>query len=185
MLDTPESRQGSYCLHKFISIDFINYILRNLGDLPIRPDQPRRVAGHVPPTGPAVHRGRVLTLRATVRVAVRFGEVERALALPVGGADEPGHNGGGTLGSTAGFSLVRSSCVIVEGGKGYALLPVEERLVAKEPFPLAVDGIADGCIGVDRARGVVAVEAGDAPFVGPVAVACAVCHWVRLEDRKG
>lgn len=167
------------------SLAKVNYSLRNLGHLPVRPDQARGVAGHIPSTGPAVHRGGVLTLRATVRVAVRFGEVERALPLPVGGADEPGHNGGGTLGSTAGCLLVGCSCVIMEGGKGYALLPVEERLVAEEPFPLAVDGIADGGIGVDGARGVVAVEAGDAPFVGPVAVACAVCHWIRLEDREG
>lgn len=108
VLDTPESRQGSYCLLNLLALSLSSHhIQRKLGgDLPVRPDQPRRVAGHIPSTRPAVHRSGVFTLRAAVRVAVNFGEVERALALPVGGADEPGHNSGGSLGGTAGSLLV-------------------------------------------------------------------------------
>lgn len=32
--------------------------------------------------------------------------------------------------------------------KGHALLPVCERLVAKEPLPLSVNGVADGEVGI-------------------------------------
>lgn len=47
------------------------------------------------------------------------------------------------------------------------------RVVAEHPRPLAVDGVADGHVGVDWAGLVVRVEAAEAVVVGPLIVAVA------------
>ena len=110
---------------------------------------------------------------------VAFGrEEERALPLPVGGGDEAGDDGGAGGGGAAvgrvGWWLVELRAEWGRARGGDALLPVGEGLVAEEPLPLPVDGVADGEVGEEGAAGVVGVEAGDVRRRGPVAVVGAV-----------
>lgn len=62
--------------------------------------------------------------------------------------------------------------------EGAILLPVKEWLITKEPLPLSIDGVVDGCIREHRVGRVVCVVAGGCGVGGPVAVVCAC--WVSL-----
>ena len=60
------------------------------------------------------------------------------------------------------------------GIEGDVLLPVGEGLIAQEPLPLPIDGIAHREVGVHGAGSVVCIEARDVCFGRPIAVASAV-----------
>lgn len=137
-------------------------------NIPIGPNQPGCI-GQRPTLRPGVNLCFGLAFGATKGETVHFGEVERALSLPVLGVDGARHKTGDTRWCATGEKRISVSKIQPQISSDI-LLPVEQWLITQEPLPLSVNGIVHRNIRKDRAGRIIGIKARSGRLIRPIPI---------------